>query len=132
MRQNVRIAKSSYSLLETAGEEVRHIQKTVGVKAHCFLYGNKSGISRLKNICEIKYSFTASIHIYQYRNRLMHYTLNGTFEQIIRDVSDAMKEIAEFVEKEIIGELPQEAQNDFEMTIVRYREYATILKELKL
>ena len=92
----------------------------------------KSGISRLKNICEIKYSFIASIHIYQYRNRLLHYTLNGTFEQIIRDVSDAMKEIAEFVEKEIIGELPQEAQNDFETTIVSYREYATILKELKL
>lgn len=43
-----------------------------------------------------------------------------------------MKEIAEFVEKEIIGELPQEAQNDFETTIVLYRVNATILKELKL
>ena len=92
----------------------------------------KSGISRLKNICEVKYVFTSSILIYQYRNRLMHYTLNSTFEQIIKDVSDAMKEIAEFVEKEIIKDLPQEAQKNFQDTIVGYRKYAETLKELKL
>ena len=71
----------------------------------------KSGILRLKNICEMEYIFTNSIHIYQYRNRLMHYTLNGTFEQIIKDVVGAMQEIAEFVEKEVIPDLPQEAQD---------------------
>lgn len=42
----------------------------------------------------------ASMHIYQYRNRLMHYTLNGTFEQLIKDVADSMEEIAEFAEVE--------------------------------
>ena len=50
----------------------------------------KSGILRLKNVCEMECTFIASMHIYQYRNRLMHYTLNSTFEQIIKDVSDAM------------------------------------------
>ena len=35
------LQKGGYSLLETAGQKVKHIQKTVGVKAHCFLYGNK-------------------------------------------------------------------------------------------
>ena len=45
----------------------------------------------------MKYVFTSSIHIYQYRKRLMHYTLISTFEQIIEDVANAMKEIAEFV-----------------------------------
>ena len=89
----------------------------------------KSGICRLKNICEMKYAFSASIHIYQYRNRLMHYTLNGTFEQIIKDVADAMIEIAEFVEKEIINDLPQEAQKDFQDSIAYYRKYAATLKQ---
>ena len=92
----------------------------------------KSGILRLKNVCEMECTFIASMHIYQYRNRLMHYTLNSTFEQIIKDVSDAMKEIAEFVEKEIIKDLPQEAQKNFQDTIVGYRKYAETLKELKL
>lgn len=92
----------------------------------------KSGILRLKNICEMEYIFTASIHIYQYRNRLMHYTLNGTFEQIIKDVAGAMQEIAEFVEKEIILGLPKEAQKDFQDSIADYRKYAMILKELQL
>lgn len=92
----------------------------------------KSGILRLKNVCEMEYTFVASMHIYQYRNRLMHYTLNSTFEQIIKDISDAMKEIAEFVEKEIIKDLPQEAQKDFQDTIVGYRKYAETLKKLKL
>ena len=83
----------------------------------------KSGILRLKNICEMEYIFTNSIHIYQYRNRLMHYTLNGTFEQIIKDVVGAMQEIAEFVEKEVIPDLPQEAQKDFQDSfIVRMRQ----------
>lgn len=62
----------------------------------------------------------------------MHYTLNSTFEQIIKDVADAMKEIAEFVEKEIIKDLPQEVQKDFQDTIVDYRKYAEALKKLKL
>ena len=92
----------------------------------------KSGILRLKNICEMEYIFTNSIHIYQYRNRLMHYTLNGTFEQIIKDVVGAMQEIAEFVEKEIIKDLPQEAQKDFRDTVAGYRKYAETLKKLKL
>ncbi|WP_303013995.1 MULTISPECIES: hypothetical protein [Holdemanella] len=43
-----------------------------------------------------------------------------------------MKEIAEFVEKEIIKDLPQEAQKDFQDTIVGYRKYAETLKKLKL
>ena len=92
----------------------------------------KSGISRLKNICEVKYVFTSSIHIYQYRNRLMHYTLISTFEQIIEDVANAMKEIAEFVEKEVIEDLPKEAQKDFQSSIADYRKYAVILKEFKI
>lgn len=92
----------------------------------------KSGILRLKNICEMEYAFIAGVHIYQYRNRLMHYTLNSTFEQIIKDVADAMKEIAEFVEKEIIKGLPQEVQKDFRDAIADYRKYAEALKELKL
>ncbi|EEG74923.1 hypothetical protein [[Clostridium] hylemonae] len=92
----------------------------------------KSGILRLKNICEMKYVFTASIHIYQYRNRLMHYTLNGTFDHIIKDIASAMQEIAEFVEKEVIEALPKQAQKDFQNSIADYRKYAVILKELKL
>ena len=92
----------------------------------------KSGILRLKNICEMDYAFVASMHIYQYRNRLMHYTLNSTFEQLIKDVADSMKEIAEFVEKEIIKDLPQEAQKDFRDTVAGYRKYAEALKKLKL
>lgn len=59
----------------------------------------KSGISRLKNICEIDYILIASIDMYQYRNRLMHYTLNDSFEQIIKSVAGAMQEIAELAEK---------------------------------
>lgn len=43
----------------------------------------------------------------------MHYTLNSTFEQIIKD-------------------LPQDAQKDFQDTIVDYRKYAEVLKKLKL
>lgn len=46
----------------------------------------------------------------QDRNRLMHYTLISTFEKIIEDVADAMKEIAEFVEKEVVEDLPKEAK----------------------
>ncbi|MEY8338591.1 hypothetical protein AALB16_11315 [Lachnospiraceae bacterium 62-35] len=92
----------------------------------------KSGICRLKNICEMKYVFISSIHIYQYRNRLMHYTLISTFEQIIEDVANAMREIAEFVEKEVIEDLPKEAQKDFQSSIADYRKYAAILKEFKL
>ena len=72
----------------------------------------------------MKYVFTSSIHIYQYRNRLMHYTLISTFEQIIEDVDNAMKESVEFVEKE--------AQKDFQSLIANYRKYAAILKEFKL
>ena len=78
------------------------------------------------------YAFVASMHIYQYRNRLMHYTLNSTFEQLIKDVADSMKEIAEFVEKEIIKDLPQEAKKDFRDTVAGYRKYAETLKKLKL
>lgn len=73
----------------------------------------KSGISRLKNVCEIEYPFIASTRICQYRNRLMHYTLNGTFEQIIKNIVAAMNEVAEFVDIEIIRDLPKEAQKDF-------------------
>ena len=73
-----------------------------------------------------------SMYIYQYRNRLMHYTLNSTFEQLIKDIAESMKEIAEFVEKEIIKDLPQEAQKDFRDTVVGYRKYAETLKKLKL
>lgn len=80
----------------------------------------------------VKCEFVASMHIYQYRNRLMHYTLNGTFEQIIKDVVDAMKEIAEFVEKEIIKNFSQEAQKDFQDAMADYRKYAEVLKKLKL
>lgn len=92
----------------------------------------KSGISRLKNICEIEYPFMASMRIYQYRNRLMHYTLNGIFEQIIKDVAGAMREVAEFVEKEILGDLPEEAQEEFQQSIADYREYAETLDKLKM
>lgn len=92
----------------------------------------KSGILRLKNVCEIEYAFVASMHIYQYRNRLMHYTLNGTFEQIVKDIANAMKEIAEFVDKEIIKDLPQEVQKVLIDTIADYRKYAGVLKKLKL
>lgn len=92
----------------------------------------KSGILRLKNICETEYVFTASIRIYQYRNRLMHYTLIETFEQIIKDVAAALREIAEFVEREIIKDLPQEAQSDFQNSIMDYKKYAAALEELHL
>ena len=92
----------------------------------------KSGISRLSNICEIKYPFVASTRIYQYRNRLMHYALNGTFEQIINDVSEAMNEVAEFVENEIIQGLPETAQKDFQNSIASYKNYAKVLGELKM
>lgn len=92
----------------------------------------KSGISRLRNICDMKYVFVSSLNIYQYRNRLMHFTLISTFERIIDDVADAMIEIAEFVEKEVVEDLPKEAQEDFLSSIADYRRYAVILKELKL
>lgn len=62
----------------------------------------------------------------------MHYTLNGTFEQIIKDVVGAMQEIAEFVEKEVIPDLPQEAQKDFQDSLADYRKYAILLKKLQL
>lgn len=104
----------------------------VNVELDPFLDLSSQGILRLKNVCEMECTFIANMHIYQYRNRLMHYTLNSTCEQIIKDVSDAMKEIAEFVEKEIIKDLPQEAQKNFQDTIVGYRKYAETLKELKL
>lgn len=38
----------------------------------------------------------------------MHDTIS-TFEQIIEDVANAMKEIEEFIKKEIIEDLPKEA-----------------------
>ena len=53
----------------------------------------------------------------------MHYTLNSTFEQLIKDVADSMKEIVEFVEQEIIKDLPQEVQKDFRDSAVGYRKY---------
>lgn len=56
----------------------------------------------------------------------------STFEQIIEDVANAMKEIAEFVEKEVIEDLPKETQKDFQSSIADYRKYAAILKEFKL
>ena len=55
--------------------------------------------------------------------------LQGTFEQIIKDVADAMIEITEFVEKEIIKDLPQETQKDFQDSIAYYRKYAVTLKK---
>lgn len=91
----------------------------------------KSGTYRLKNICDVEFSFVASTQIYQYRNRLMHYTLNSTFEQIINDVTEAMNEVAEFVENEIMQYLPEEVQEDFRNSIDKYREHAKILRELK-
>ena len=39
-----------------------------------------------------------------------------------------MKEIAEFAEKEIIKDLPQEAQKAFQDTIADYKKYAEALK----
>ena len=72
----------------------------------------------------MKYVFTSSIHISQYRKRLMHYTLSSTFKQIIEDMANARKESLEFVEKE--------AQKDFQSLIANYRKYAAILKEFKL
>lgn len=92
----------------------------------------KSGILRLMNVCGVDNTFVASMHIYQYRNRLMHYTLNCTFEEIRKDVANSLKEIAEFVEKEIIEYLPQGAQKDFQDSIVDYRKKAGILKNLKI
>ena len=50
----------------------------------------------------------------------------------MKDVADSMKEIAEFVEKEIIKDLPQEAQKNFRDTVAGYRKYAETLKKLKL
>ena len=92
----------------------------------------KSGTYRLKNICDVKCSFVASTRIYQYRNRLMHYTLNGTFEQIIKDVVETMGEVAEFVEIEIMQYLPKEAQEDFKNSIDNYKKYAKVLRGLKI
>ena len=92
----------------------------------------KSGISRLKNVCEFRGLFVASTQIYQYRNRLMHYTLNGTFEQIIKDVAETMNEVAEFVENDIMQFLPDEAQKDFINSIINYREYAKVLNKVKI
>ena len=37
--------------------------------------------------------------------------------------------LAEFVEKEIINDLPQEAQKDFQDSIAYYRKYAATLKQ---
>lgn len=73
-------------------------------------------------------SFVASTHIYQYRNRLMHYTLNSTFKQIIKDAAEAMNEVAEFVENEIMKYLPEEAQEEFKNSIDNYRKYAKVLR----
>ena len=50
----------------------------------------------------------------------------------MKDVANAMKEIAEFVEKEVIEDLPKEAQKDFQSSIADYRKYAVILKEFKI
>ena len=52
----------------------------------------------------------------------MHYTLNCTFDEIRKDMANSLKEIAEFVEKEIIEYLSQEAQKDFQDSIVDYRK----------
>ena len=92
----------------------------------------KSGILRLKNICEINCRFDSSINICKYRNKLMHYTLNGTFEHIIKDVANSMSEIAKFVEEDIMENLPEGAQKDFKDSANDYRKYAEMLKELKL
>lgn len=92
----------------------------------------KSGTYRLKNICDVKCSFDASTKIYQYRNRLMHYTLNSTFEQIIKDIAETMIEVAEFVENEIMQYLPKEAQEEFKDSIDNYRKYAKVLRNLKI
>lgn len=92
----------------------------------------KSGISRLRNIYKIRYPFVASTQIYQYRNRLIHYALNGIFEQIINDVAEAMNQVAEFVENEIMQDLPEAAQKDFQNSIANYRDYAKVLSELKM
>ncbi|RGD74563.1 hypothetical protein [Anaerofustis stercorihominis] len=91
----------------------------------------KSGIIRLESICGINCSFSACKKIYQYRNRLMHYTLNSIFEQIIKDLSDAMCEITKFMEGEIIGYLPEEAINDFMKSIYENKKYVNKLKKLE-
>lgn len=47
-------------------------------------------------------------------------------------MANSLKEIAEFVEKEIIEYLPQEAQKDFQDSIVDCRKNEGILKNLKI
>ncbi len=92
----------------------------------------KSGINRLKNICDVNFLFKSSMNIYKYRNRLIHYTLNGEFEQILRDIAGSMEEISNFVQKEIMDKLPKNAKDDFDGTIKDYKEKATALRALDL
>lgn len=92
----------------------------------------KSGLGRLKNICDIQLSFTASMEVYQLRNRLMHYTLNNiSFSQIVKIISMSMLEIIEFVNKEIIQCLPQDAIEDFKNSIIMYKSNADLLNKLE-
>lgn len=92
----------------------------------------KSGLGRLKNICDIQLSFTASMEVYQLRNRLMHYTLNNIpLSQIVKIISMSMLEIIEFVNKEIIQCLPQDAIEDFKNSIIMYKSNADLLNKLE-
>jgi hypothetical protein len=89
----------------------------------------KAGISRIQNIIGIKYDFSACKHIYQYRNNLMHYTLNNTYECILKDISGAMCEIVEFVNNEIVNLLPTEATEDFAESMNEYIKNAKGIDE---
>lgn len=92
----------------------------------------KSAICRLQNICEIEHDFSASKIIQQYRNRIMHYTLNGTTETIINNIANSMREIKVFVEEEIMDSLPEGAKQDFEKAMKEYSDNANKLDSLKV
>ena len=91
----------------------------------------KSAISRVQNICGVEQDFNAIKIVQQYRNRIMHYTLCGTTEEIIKNIANSMREIKMFVETEIIESLPEEAKQDFEKAMKDYSDNANRLEELK-
>lgn len=84
----------------------------------------KTGITRLKNICEIDYPFEASNKIHQYRNKLMHYTLVEDYKTLLVELANSMLEIREFSRKEVIKIIPQEAKTDFRDSLRAYKKNA--------
>lgn len=93
------------------------------------------GIERLRNLCEIdtqKY-FTASQQLQKYRNRVVHFTLNDNFGDILKEVMGTIAEIYNFACDEVIPFIENEdAIKDIKSELNELSTFQEKIKELIL